>query len=125
MLFPVSIYLILLFDLINVPLTLSFVFILLCGAFLVFILVFLSGLSSAAHMIASLVNPAEEVVFLALRVIYVAVLCFFDLSFKSFPGDDVFCRLLSRPLPYVGFPCLFFVRPFPFLVWFGLAPFIL
>ena len=55
MLFPVSKYLILLFDLINVPLTLSFVFILLCGAFLVFVLVFLSGLSFAAHMIASLV----------------------------------------------------------------------
>ena len=55
MLFPVSIYLILLFDLINVPLTLSFVFLLLRGAFVVLVLVFLSGLSSAAHMIASLV----------------------------------------------------------------------
>ena len=55
MLFPVSIYLILLFDLINIPLTLSFVFILLCGAFVVLVFDFLSGLSSAAHMIVYLV----------------------------------------------------------------------
>ena len=55
MLFPVSVYLVILSYLINVPLTLSFVFILLCGAFLVLVLVFLSGLSSAAHIVASLV----------------------------------------------------------------------
>ena len=121
MLFPVSTYLILLFDLINIPLTLSFVFLLLCGAFVVLVFVFLSGLSSAAHMIVYLVLSAEEVVFLALRVIHVAVLCFFDLFFKSFPGDDVLWRLLSRPLPYVGFSCLFFLLAVsvPSLFWFG------
>ena len=55
MLFPVSVYLVILSYLTNAPLPLSFVYILLCGAFIVLVLVFLSGLSSTAHhMVASL-----------------------------------------------------------------------
>ena len=54
--------------------------------------------------------------FLALRVLCVVVLCLFRfvvfcfLVFfsESLPGDDVLCRLLSRPLPSVCFlPWLF------------------
>ena len=34
-------------------------------------------------------------------------LSFLGFSSESLPGDDVFCRLLSRPLPSVCFPCSF------------------
>ena len=53
MVFPVSVYFSILFDLINVLLSHSFVFILLCGAFIVLVLVFLSGLSSATLLLPS------------------------------------------------------------------------
>ena len=53
-------------------------------------LVFLSGLSCTAYMVA----------FLALRVLYVVVLglfrfCFLAFPPESLPGDDVLCRLSS------------------------------
>ena len=55
MLFLVSVHLVILSYLTNVPLiNLSFVFILLCGAFVVLVLVFLSGLSSTTHLVVSL-----------------------------------------------------------------------
>ena len=101
MLLPVCVYLILLFDLIAVPLSLPLHFISLCGALVV--LVFLSGLSCTAYMTA----------FLALHVLYVVVLdlfrfCFLAFPPESLPGDDVLCRLFSRPLPSVCLlPCLF------------------
>ena len=53
------------------------------------------------------------VVFLALRVLYVVALVYFAFASwlfppESLPGDDVLCRLLSRPLPSVCvLPCLF------------------
>ena len=59
------------------------------------------------------------VAFLALRISYViALVCFvFVLCFffppESLPGDDVLCRLLSRPLPSVCF--LFFSFPTVFV----------
>ena len=68
----------------------------LCGALVVIVLDFLSGLSCTAYMVA----------FLALRVLYKVVP-------ESLPGDDVLCRLLSRPLPSV---CLFFWWNFLYLV---------
>ena len=82
-----------LFYLIDVPLSpSSFIFISLCGALVVLVLVFLSKLSCTAYMVA----------FLALRVLYVVVLCLFRFCFLAFPpeslpGDDVLCRLRSRP----------------------------
>ena len=82
----------------------------LCGALVVFVLVFLAGLSCAAYMVA----------FLALRVLYVVVLvlfrsCFLAFPPESFPGDDVLCRLLSCSLPSVCFlPCLFVLFCFVF-----------
>ena len=65
---------------------------------------------------------------LALRVLYVVVLGLFHFCFlvfppESLPGDDVLCRLLSRPLPSVCFlPCLFvlFCFVFPTVFVFGL-----
>ena len=59
------------------PFPLSFVFISLYGAFVVVILVFLSGLSCAASMAAFLALPAEEDVFVVLSVLYAVVLCLF------------------------------------------------
>ena len=67
MLLPVSACLIPLLYIIAVPLSLPFVFVLLCAAFVVVVLIFLSGLSCAAHMVAFLAWPAEEDVFFALR----------------------------------------------------------
>ena len=78
MLLSMSIYIIPLFDLIAVPLSPLLHFFLLCGALVFLVLVFLSGLSCTAYMIA----------FLALRVLYVVVLCsihFFCLLFLGFP----------------------------------------
>ena len=92
MLFPVSVFLILLFDLINVPLSRSFVFISLCGAFIVLVLIFLFGLSSTAHMVASLGQLAKE---------DGVVVCAFVFFSESLPGLDVLCRLLSHFLPHV------------------------
>ena len=92
MLFPVSVFLILLFDLINVPLSRSFVFISLCGAFIVLVLIFLSGLSSTAHMVASLGQLVKE---------DGVVVCAFVFFSESLPGDGVLCRLLSHFLPHV------------------------
>ena len=70
------------------------------------------------------------VAFLALRVLCMVALLYFAFVFWVFspellPGDDVLCRLLSRPLPSVCFlPCLFvsfcFVFPtvfVPDLLW--------
>ena len=101
MVLSVSVYLIILFDLINILLSRSFVFILLCGAFIVLVLVFLSGLSSATHTVASLAQPAKEDVVFELRVIYRVVVCAFVFFSESLPGDDVLCRLLSRFLPHL------------------------
>ena len=56
-----------LFDLISAPFPSSFIFVSLCGALVVLVLVFLSGLSFTAYMIT----------FLALRVLYVVILCLF------------------------------------------------
>ena len=63
-------------------------------------------------------------VFFALRVLYVVVLCFYiftllvfcflEFSSESLPGDDVLCRLISRPLPSVCFPCMFVCCSFVF-----------
>ena len=58
------------------------------------------------------------VAFLALRILYVvALVCFvLFLGFsppESLPGDDVLCRLLSRPLPSVCF--IFFSFPTVFV----------
>ena len=58
------------------------------------------------------------------------VICFSVFSQESLPGDDVLCRLLSRPLPSVCFlPCLFILlcslRPCSFPVCFGVTPSIL
>ena len=44
------------------------------------------------------------VAFLALRILYVVALVYFAfvswfLPPETLPGDDVLCRLLSRPLP--------------------------
>ena len=99
MLLSVSIYIFSLFDLIDVPLSLLLHFIPLWGALAVLVLVFLSGLSGTA--------------FLALRVLHVVVFGLFRFCFlvsppESLPGDDVHCRLLSRPLSSVCFLlCLF------------------
>ena len=98
-----------LFDLIAVLPSLLLHFVSLCGALVVFVIVFLSGLSCTAYMVA----------FLALRVSYGVVLGLFRFCFLAFPleflpGDDVLCRLLSRPLPSVCFlPCLFVLFCFP------------
>ena len=80
------------------PFPSSFIFISLCGALVVLVVAFLSGLSCTAYMVA----------FLALRVFYAVVLCSLSFVFRfmvippeSLPGDDVLCRLLSRPLPFV------------------------
>ena len=60
------------------------------------------------------------VAFLALRVLYVVVLVYFVFVSWFFPpesllGDDVLCRLLSRPLPSVCFlSYLFFLFCFVF-----------
>ena len=91
-----------LFDLIAAPLSLLH-FVSLCGALVVLVLAFLSGLSCTAYMVA----------FLALRVLYGVVLGLFRFCFLVFPpesllGDDILCRLLLRPLPSACFlPCLF------------------
>ena len=84
MILPVSACLTPLLDIIVVPLSLYFVFILLCGAFVVAVLVFLSALSCAAHMIAFFAQPAEEDVILALRLLHAVVLCLFSLCFYLF-----------------------------------------
>ena len=91
-LFPVPVFLILLFDLINVPLSRSFVFISLCGAFIVLVFIFLSGLSFTDHMVASLAQLATE---------DGVIVCAFVFFSESLPGDDVLCRLLSHFLPHV------------------------
>ena len=46
----------------------SFIFVSLCGVFVVLVLVFLSGLFCAASMIAFLPQPSENDIFLALDV---------------------------------------------------------
>ena len=117
MLLPVSVYLIPLFDLIAVPLSHLLHFFSLCGAFVVLFLVFLSGLSCTVYMAA----------FLTLRALYVVVLLFISLLFvfcflvlppESLPGDDVLCRLLSRPVPSVCFlPYLFVLFCFSLTVF--------
>ena len=91
------------------PFLSSFIFISLCGALVVLVLVFLSGLSRTAYMVA----------FLALRVLYVVVLCLFCFCFLAFPpeslpGGDVICKLLSRPLLSALFSPTVFV---PGLFW--------
>ena len=72
------------------------------------------------------------VAFLALRVLYVVALVYFAFVSWFFPpeplpGDDVLCRLLSRPLPcvsstffpvYLSYFVLFFPTVFvPDLFW--------
>ena len=115
-----------LFDLIAVPLSLLLHFISLCGALVVLVLVFLSGLSCIAYIVA----------FFALRVLYVVVLgifgfCFLAFPSESLPGDDVLCRLFSRPLPSVCLLPFLFVwfcfvfRPCWFQVYFGVISSIL
>ena len=65
----------------------------------------------------------RRIFFLALRVLYVVVLCsfrfclFFASCFsppQSLPGDDFLCRLISHPLPSVFFSPIVFV---PGLFW--------
>ena len=58
------------------------------------------------------------VVFLALRILYVVALvcfvfvpCFFPPP-ESLPGDDVLCRLRSRPLPSVCILLFYFPTVF-------------
>ena len=132
MLLPVPVYLIILFDLIDVPLSLLDHFILRCGVLfaLVLVLVFLSGLSCAAYMVAFLPQPAKKGIFLALCILCVVVFCLFRfcLSFVSwFSLVSPFLATMSfagyfdaRFLMSAFFPvCLFlfcFLRPCSFPV---------
>ena len=103
MLLPVFVYLIPLFYLIAIPLSLLLFYFAVWRALVVLVLVLLSELSCTAYMFA----------FLALRELHVVILCSFRFCFlvflsKPLPGDDVLCRLLSRPLSTVYFlPCFF------------------
>ena len=65
-----------LFDLIDIPLSLLLHFISMCGALVVLVLVFLSGLSCTAYTAA----------FLVLRVLYMVVLCLFRFLFLGIPS---------------------------------------
>ena len=121
MLLAVSVYLIPFFDLTAIPL--SLLFISLFGALVVLVLVFLSGLSRTAYM----------VVFLALRVLYVVVLCLFRfclssvfsfsllnffLAAMSFADYFHACFLLPTFFPVRLF-CFVFLRPSSPPVCFG------
>ena len=65
------------------------IFSLLCDAFVVLVLVFLSGFSCATYMVAFLAWPADEDVFLALRalVLHVLVISLFALICFLFLGS--------------------------------------
>ena len=111
MLLPVSVYLIPSFDLIGWLLSFfpsSFIFISLCGALVVLVLVFPSRLSCTVYMNGCLSCPTRIICGCPLLISLLFVFCFLVFSSESLPGDDVLCRLLSRPLPSVCFlPCLF------------------
>ena len=109
----------------------------LCGPFVVLVLDFLTDLDGLALLLwlpyfRSLTRrtfffPLLYVVILCFALF---VFCFLVFSSESLPGDDVLCRLLSRPLPSVCFlPCLFllfcFLLPCSFPVCFGVTSSIL
>ena len=139
MLLPISVYLMVLFDLIAAPLSLlNHLPFSRCDAFVVLGFVFLFELSYAACMISFLARPSEEDIFLAPRVLYVVVFCLFVLLMlisvflffpsEFFPGDDVLGRLLHvRFLSSAYSVCLFCfsfsdrVRSRSVLVWLRLS----
>ena len=105
----VSVYLILLFPLVGVSFSPSFVFFIsLCVASVALALVFMPGLYSTAYRAAF---PAFYAVASSLFLLSVCFcLCFL------FYRDDVLCWLLSCPFSSVCFP---YLSPFSGLIWFG------
>ena len=103
-----------LFDLIAVPLSLLLHFIPLCGALVVLGLALYSYLGCLALLIyvyGCLSCPTR--IICGCLFFFAFVSWFFPPD--SLPGDDVLCRLLSRPLPSVCFlPCLLVLFCFVF-----------
>ena len=133
MLLHVSVYLSLLFDSIAAPLPSSFIFISLCGTFVILALVFLFELSYTTYMVAFLsllrrmcILPYAYYMWLyPLFVLLLFIFCLLIFSSGSLPDKDILCRLLSHPLlshplPCVCLPYVFvsfcFLRPCSFLV---------
>ena len=131
----VSVYLVLLFHLIVVPLFSFWVFISMCVAFVVIALVFLPRLFQLLIGLPFLRSLLRRMFFLPYMYLVVAfyffccfalVCCYFNLFYifsVSVPGDDVLRWLLSCPFSSVCFPFFYFLRtcsPIN-LVWFRLS----
>ena len=118
----VSVYLVLLFYLIVVPLFSFWVFISMCVAFVVIALVFLPGLVQLLIGLPFLRSLLRRIFFLPYMYLVVAfifsavfaLVCYYSISFYIFsvyvPGDDVLRWLLSCPFSSVCFPCFYFLR---------------
>ena len=107
MLLPVYVYLIPLYDLIDVPLSLflHFYFAVWCIRCPCPCL----PIGIVLHCLYGCLScPTRIICGCPLFISLSSVFCFLVFPPESLPGDDVLCRLLSRPLPFVCFLlCLF------------------
>ena len=132
MLLPVSVDLILLFDFITVPLSLPLHFYFAvwrtrcpCPYLPIWVVLHCSYGWKPFLPYAYYLYTCLSFVYFAF-VCLLFVFCFLVFPLESLPGDDVLCRLLSRPLPSVCFlPCLLVLLCFsptvlvPGLFWYN------